>query len=59
IQFADVLPGVGIFAVALVWRTIRRLRARRRDRLTFSPLSRDELRKARSKLRKGKSVEKV
>ena len=44
------LPGIGIFIVVLGWRLIRRTRKRRRERLQYPPMSRDELRKARSKL---------
>ncbi len=47
-----VLPGVVLLAVAWVGVVIHRARARRRDRLPRSPLSRDELRVARSKLMK-------
>jgi len=41
---------VAVFCV-WVWRAIAQARARRRDRYKISPLSRDELRKARSKLK--------
>jgi hypothetical protein len=44
------LPVVGLLAAAWMIVAIRRARARRRDRLERSPLSRDELRVARSKL---------
>ena len=37
-----------------IWRSLRRAQARRRDRYKISPLSRDELGKARSKLVKQK-----
>jgi hypothetical protein len=47
------LPGVGLVAAAWTWRVMRRARADRRERLPYSPLSRDELRVARSKLRNG------
>ena len=43
------LPGVGLTFVALIGREIARARARARDRYKSSPLSRDEMRKARSK----------
>ena len=46
--FIYALSATGIFALALVWRAIRR--ARRRERYKSSSLSRDELSKARSKL---------
>jgi len=44
------LPGIILLALAWVGLVIRRARARRRQRLERSPLSRDELRVARSKL---------
>ena len=46
------LPAVGVFAVVWAGVTVRRARARRRERLGYPPLSYDELRKARSKLTK-------
>ena len=45
-----VLPVIGVPALAWAGVAIRRARARRRQRLERSPLSRDELRVARSKL---------
>ena len=45
------LPGIFLLLVILVWRGIRRERARRLHRYKISPLSRDELAKARSKLK--------
>ena len=46
------------FLIALffiwIWRCIQRARTRSRDRYKISPLSRDELRKARSKLMRAK-----
>jgi ABC-type nickel/cobalt efflux system permease component RcnA len=45
------LPGVAILLVALGWWWVRRARKRRRERLKYAALSRDELAKARSKLR--------
>lgn len=56
----DVLPGIGVLVVALatlVWRIIRRAREHRNPP-RFSPLSRDEWRKARSKLLKEQNVRK-
>ena len=50
-----VLPGIVLLALAWVGRVIRRARARRRERLNRSPLSRDELRVARSKLLKDRN----
>jgi hypothetical protein len=44
------LPGIGIFVIALVWRAIRNSRARRREKFRRLEMSRDEIRKARSKL---------
>ena len=46
------LSGAGLLLAALIWRGFRQMRARRLDRYKSSPLSRDELAKARSKLRK-------
>ena len=45
------LPGSGILLIAFGWRWIRRERKRRRERLKYAALSRDELVKARAKLR--------
>ncbi len=45
------LPVVALAMGAWIWRGIARALARRRDRYKTSPLSRDELSKARSKLR--------
>lgn len=56
----DVLPEIGVLVVALaalIWRITRRTRAHRNPS-RFSPLSRDEWRKARSKLLKEKNVRK-
>jgi len=53
------LPGMGILVAALAWRAIRRLRAQRRNPSGFSPLSRDEWRKARSKLVKDRNFKKL
>jgi hypothetical protein len=47
-----VLPGLGLLVVAWVCVAIRRACVRRRERLLRSPLSDDELRVARLKLRK-------
>jgi hypothetical protein len=52
--FMPALPGIGILLVALSWRIIRRARTRWRGQLKYPPLSRDEIRKARSKLRNEK-----
>lgn len=56
--FLQALPGVGILAAAWVWRGVRQERARRREQLRHSPLSRDELRVARSKLLKDRNLKK-
>ncbi|HTV62153.1 MAG TPA: hypothetical protein VMH30_06250 [Verrucomicrobiae bacterium] len=45
------LPGVGLLLVALICLMTRRLRKRRQEQLKYASLSRDELVKARSKLR--------
>lgn len=44
------LPGIGILIIALVWRSIRMARARRGEKFRRQEMSRDEIRKARSKL---------
>lgn len=49
--FLGALPGVVILAVALAWRAIRRAQLQRGNKLLREELSRDEIRKARSKLR--------
>jgi hypothetical protein len=48
--FLQALPGIGILMVALVWRTIRRMRTWRGGKFQRQEMSRDEIRKARSKL---------
>jgi hypothetical protein len=45
------LPGIALVTAALVWRWIRYGRKSRQERLKYSNLSRDELAKARSKLK--------
>jgi hypothetical protein len=45
------LPELFLLLVILVWRGLRRARERRLNRYKNSPLSRDELAKARSKLK--------
>jgi hypothetical protein len=47
---APALPWICLAVAILAWARMRRERARRRQRLPHSPLSRDELRVARSKL---------
>ena len=49
------LPGIGIFFIAFSYWRIRRMRKRRQERLKYATLSRDELAKARSKLRNSMS----
>jgi hypothetical protein len=48
------LPAVGIVMLAFIWREVRWARTRRQNCYKSSPLSRDELRKARSKLTRAK-----
>ncbi len=52
------LAGAGLLLTALIWCGFRQMRARRLDRYKSSPLSRDELTKARSKLRKQAIIKK-
>jgi hypothetical protein len=47
-------PVAAVLFLFWIWRTIAQVRARRRERYKISPLSRDELRKARSKLTSAK-----
>ena len=49
------LPGVAILLVAFIWQSVRREWKWRRDQLKNGALSRDELLKARSKLRNSMS----
>lgn len=51
-EIVRVLPILGLLPVAWLFVAIRRSLARRRERIKFPPLSSDELRVARSKLRK-------
>ena len=46
---------LGVLSLVWIFQIIRRARARRRDRYKISPLSRDEIGKARSKLIKKQS----
>jgi cobalamin biosynthesis protein CobD/CbiB len=50
-----VVPGLALLLAALIWRAIRLTRMRKLNRYQSSPLSRDELAKARSKLRRKQS----
>ena len=45
------LPGIGVLLLILCWCIVRRAWKRRQDQLKYQALSRDELVKARSKLR--------
>lgn len=53
------LAGAGLLLAVLIWRGFRQMRARRLGRYKSSPLSRDELAKARSKLRKQATLRKI
>jgi hypothetical protein len=44
------LPFMGLYVLARGWSAFRLAQANRRNKLRYSPLSRDELRVARSKL---------
>jgi ABC-type uncharacterized transport system permease subunit len=48
--FLQALPWIGLLIVGLIWRGVRRARAQHRKRFQREELSRDEIRKARSKL---------
>lgn len=52
------LPVMGLYVLKWGWSAICVARANRRNKLRYSPLSRDELRVARSKLLKGQSLKK-
>jgi len=49
------LPMVGLYVLGRGWSAFRLARANRRNQLRYSPLSRDELRIARSKLLNNRS----
>jgi O-antigen/teichoic acid export membrane protein len=49
-RLLELAPGILILIAALVWRGIRRARAQREKSFRREELSRDEIRKARSKL---------
>jgi hypothetical protein len=53
------LPVMGVYGLAWGVSAFRLARANRRNKLRYSPLSRDELRVARSKLMKGQSLKKL
>jgi len=48
--FLDALPGIGLLGLAWGFLIFRRAQARSREKLRQPPLSRDEMRVARSKL---------
>jgi len=50
------LPVIGLYFLARGWSAFRLARANRRNKLRYSPLSRDELRVARSKLLKDRNL---
>jgi biotin transporter BioY len=49
-HFLELMPGIVIVIAALAWRGVRRARAQHGKRFRREELSRDEIRKARSKL---------
>jgi hypothetical protein len=49
------LPAMGLYVLAQGWSALRLAQANRRNKLRYSPLSRDELRVARSKLLNNRS----
>jgi hypothetical protein len=49
-HWLELVPGILIILAALIWRAIRRAQAQRGKRFRREELSRDEIRKARSKL---------
>ena len=55
VNWAPYLPGIIILGVAVIWRKWRRSRMPR-ERMKIEPLSRDEWRKARSKLVRSQKV---
>ncbi len=50
------LPVMGLYFLGRGWSAFRLARANRRNKLRYSPLSRDELRVARSKLLKDRNL---
>jgi hypothetical protein len=50
-------PALGMVTAAFLWRWIRAARRNRREHLKYSSLSRDELAKARSKLKTRMKIE--
>jgi len=55
VNWAPYLPGIFILGVAMIWRKWRRSQMPR-ERMKIEPLSRDEWRKARSKLVRSQKV---
>jgi len=53
------LPVMGLYGLARGWSAFRLARSNRRNKLRYSPLSRDELAKARSKLVKERNFKKL
>jgi hypothetical protein len=51
--FVEALPGIGFLGIAWAFLKFWQARKRSREKLRYGPLSRDELRVARSKLRNG------
>jgi hypothetical protein len=52
------LPVMGLYVLARGWSAFRLARANRRNKLRYLPLSRDEMRVARSKLLKDRNPKK-
>jgi hypothetical protein len=52
------LPAMGLYVLARGWSAFRLARANRRNKLRYLPLSRDEMRVARSKLLKDRNPKK-
>jgi len=59
VPFDYFLPGLSILIAALIWRVVRRARVRPEKSPTYSPLSRDERHKARSKLLKDRQLKRL
>ena len=59
VALIDLLPGLSILVGALIWMVVRRVRKPRKNPPGFSPLSRDERHKARSKLLKDQQFRKL
>jgi hypothetical protein len=59
VPFIDLAPELSILVAALIWMVVRRSRRPRKKSPRFSPLSRDERHKARSKLLKDPKFRKL